>query len=68
MAPGVYEALAERGLRVPRDMSVVGSDDLPRARWAAPALTTVRQPLGEIAATTLRLLVRMMHRPFGPRR
>ncbi|MEU3253596.1 substrate-binding domain-containing protein [Streptomyces sp. NPDC006997] len=60
MALGVYEALAERGLRVPVDISVVGFDDLPEARWAAPPLTTVRQPLAEMAATALRLLVRMM--------
>ncbi|WP_371668458.1 LacI family transcriptional regulator [Streptomyces sp. NBC_00289] len=60
MALGVYEALAERGLRVPDDVSVVGFDDLPEARWAAPALTTVRQPLSEMAATALHLLVRMM--------
>jgi DNA-binding LacI/PurR family transcriptional regulator len=60
MALGVYEAVAERGLRVPDDISVVGFDDLPEARWAAPALTTVRQPLAEMAATALRLLVRMM--------
>ncbi|MGV4981331.1 LacI family DNA-binding transcriptional regulator [Streptomyces sp. NRAIS4] len=69
MALGVYQALAERELRVPDDVSVVGFDDLPEARWAAPALTTVRQPLGEMAATALRLLVRMMHgeRPEGTR-
>jgi len=60
MALGVYEALAERGLRVPDDISVVGFDDLPEARWTTPALTTVRQPLSEMAATALRLLVRMM--------
>lgn len=60
MALGVYEALAERGLSVPDDMSVVGFDDLPEARWISPALTTVRQPLSEMAATALRLLVRMM--------
>ncbi|MGP2441804.1 LacI family DNA-binding transcriptional regulator [Streptomyces sp. JW3] len=60
MALGVYEALAERGLRVPDDMSVVGFDDLPEARWATPALTTVRRPLAEMAATALRLLLRMM--------
>ncbi len=69
MALGVYRALAERGLRVPDDVSVVGFDDLPEARWAAPALTTVRQPLSEMAATALRLLVRMMagERPEGTR-
>ncbi|MEV5319462.1 LacI family DNA-binding transcriptional regulator [Streptomyces sp. NPDC052687] len=60
MALGVYEALAERGLRVPDDLSVVGFDDLPEARWASPALTTVRQPVSEMAATALRLLVRLM--------
>ncbi|MFI2207321.1 LacI family DNA-binding transcriptional regulator [Streptomyces sp. NPDC020192] len=69
MALGVYAALAERELRVPDDLSVVGFDDLPEARWVAPGLTTVRQPLGEMAATGLRLLVRMMHgeRPEGTR-
>ncbi|MEU2052657.1 LacI family DNA-binding transcriptional regulator [Streptomyces bungoensis] len=69
MALGTYRALAERGLRVPHDVSVVGFDDLPEARWATPALTTVRRPLGEMAATALRLLVRMAHgeRPEGTR-
>ncbi|MFE9833918.1 LacI family DNA-binding transcriptional regulator [Streptomyces sp. NPDC005551] len=69
MALGVYRALAERRLRVPDDLSVVGFGDLPEARWAAPALTTVRQPLSEMAATALRLLVRMMagDRPEGTR-
>ncbi len=69
MALGVYAALAERELRVPDDVSVVGFDDLPEARWVTPALTTVRQPLAEMAATALRLLVRMMRgdRPEGTR-
>ncbi|MDQ0598057.1 DNA-binding LacI/PurR family transcriptional regulator [Streptomyces canus] len=69
MALGVYEALAERGLSIPDDISVVGFDDLPEARWASPALTTVRQPLSEMAATATRLLVRMMEgkRPEGTR-
>ncbi|MHC5902357.1 LacI family DNA-binding transcriptional regulator [Streptomyces sp. S6] len=69
MALGVYQALAEAGLRVPDDISVVGFDDLPESRWASPGLTTVRQPLGEMAATALRLLVRMMdgERPEGTR-
>ncbi|MET8805369.1 substrate-binding domain-containing protein [Streptomyces sp. NPDC004546] len=69
LALGVYEALTERELRVPDGMSVVGFDDLPEARWATPGLTTVRQPLGEMAATALRLLVRMMQgeHPEGTR-
>ncbi|MFI2432839.1 LacI family DNA-binding transcriptional regulator [Streptomyces sp. NPDC018693] len=69
MALGVYQALAERGLRVPHDVSVVGFDDLPESRWATPPLTTVRQPLSEMAATALRLLLRMMdgEHPEGTR-
>ncbi|MEU5276238.1 LacI family DNA-binding transcriptional regulator [Streptomyces asoensis] len=69
MALGVCLALAERGLRIPDDVSVVGFDDLPESRWTTPALTTVRQPLAEMAATGLRLLLRMMdgERPEGTR-
>ncbi|CAL9583075.1 LacI family DNA-binding transcriptional regulator [Streptomyces sp. enrichment culture] len=57
-APGVYGALAERGLRVPDDMAVVGYGDLPETRWAVPGLTTVRRPLDGMAAAALALLVR----------
>ncbi|MFC5289672.1 LacI family DNA-binding transcriptional regulator [Actinokineospora guangxiensis] len=58
MALGVYEALRRRGLRVPDDVSVVGFDDLPEARWSSPPLTTVRQPMAEMG----RLAVRTLHR------
>jgi LacI family transcriptional regulator len=59
MALGVYDAAAARSLRIPADLSVVGFDDLPEARWLQPALTTVRQPVSEMAATALRLLLRI---------
>ena len=42
---GVLQALAQRGLRAPADLSVIGFDDVPVASWATPALTTIRQPL-----------------------
>ncbi|MDT0265327.1 LacI family DNA-binding transcriptional regulator [Streptomyces sp. DSM 44915] len=61
MAIGGYEAIAEAGLRVPEDISVVGFDDLPEARWVSPALTTVRQPLKEMGGSALRTLVRLMN-------
>ncbi|WP_051712794.1 LacI family DNA-binding transcriptional regulator [Actinoalloteichus caeruleus] len=60
MALGVCDAARERGLTVPEDLSVVGFDDLPEARWARPALTTVRQPLNEMASAAIGLLVRLM--------
>jgi DNA-binding LacI/PurR family transcriptional regulator len=61
MAIGGYEALAGAGLRVPADVSVVGFDDLPEARWVSPALTTVRQPLKEMGGSALRTLVRLLN-------
>jgi len=69
MARGAYEALFERGLRVPHDVSVVGFDDLPEAAWAAPPLTTVRQPLSEMGQMAARTLLRMVAggRPSSPR-
>jgi LacI family transcriptional regulator, galactose operon repressor len=51
LAVGVIEAARGRGLRVPEDLSVVGFDDLPVAAWIDPPLTTVHQPLTEMAAT-----------------
>ncbi|MFD7721013.1 LacI family DNA-binding transcriptional regulator [Streptomyces sp. NPDC059814] len=56
-ALGVYEAARELGLRIPEDLSVVGFDDLPLTRWIGPPLTTVRQPLIEMAETAARLVV-----------
>jgi DNA-binding LacI/PurR family transcriptional regulator len=52
---GVLQALAERGLRAPDDVSVVGFDDV-LATWATPPLTTVRQPLAAMAAAGFRML------------
>ncbi|GAB3059198.1 LacI family DNA-binding transcriptional regulator [Micromonospora schwarzwaldensis] len=56
-AVGVYRAARELGLRIPADLSVVGFDDLPIAALLDPPLTTVRQPLAEmaVAATELAL-------------
>jgi LacI family transcriptional regulator len=58
-ALGVIEAARTRGLRVPEDLSVVGFDDTPVARLAAPPLTTVRQPLREMGAVAVRTALRL---------
>jgi LacI family transcriptional regulator len=55
MAAGVLEALRERGLRCPEDISVTGFDDIPSARDLNPALTTVRVPYEEMGALAVRL-------------
>jgi LacI family transcriptional regulator len=60
MALGVLQAAAERGLRVPEDLSVVGFDGLELGQSVVPRLTTVRQPLEEMARMSVELLVRIM--------
>lgn len=56
-ALGLYEAARELGLRIPEDLSVVGFDDLPVAPWVGPPLTTVRQPLTEMAEAAAKLVL-----------
>ena len=58
-ALGVYDAAFALGLDVPGDVSVVGFDDAPSASWARPPLTTVRQPLQEMAEEAARLALRL---------
>ncbi len=54
---GVLQALAERRLRVPDDVSVVGFDDVPLALASQPPLTTVHQPVYEMGRTAMATLV-----------
>jgi LacI family transcriptional regulator len=56
-AMAVYEAARHHGLHIPDDLSVVGFDDIPTTGWMSPPLTTVRQPLAEMAALAVRVLL-----------
>ncbi|HIT76017.1 MAG TPA: LacI family DNA-binding transcriptional regulator [Candidatus Avipropionibacterium avicola] len=58
-ALGVYRAIAERGLRVPEDVAVVGFGDHPYAAYLDPALTTVRLPAAEVGRSAME---RLLHR------
>lgn len=51
---------ADRGLAVPGDLSIVGFDDIPAAAQSIPALSTVRQPLHEMGAHAVRLLLSLL--------
>ena len=65
-ALGVYEEARERELRIPEDLSVVGFDDVSVSRYMSPELTTVRQPLAEMAAEAVRLALRDGERDGAP--
>jgi LacI family xylobiose transport system transcriptional regulator len=62
-ALGAYEAARELGITIPDELSIVGYDDLPVARWAGPPLTTIRQPLQEMAQEAAKLVVRLRQGP-----
>lgn len=57
MAVGAIRAINEAGLRVPEDLALVSFDNLPFAAYTSPPLTTIHQPIGEMAATAVRLLL-----------
>jgi DNA-binding LacI/PurR family transcriptional regulator len=65
MALGVMRALAERGIRVPADVSIVGFDDVPEAGYYLPPLTTVRQDFGEVGRLALSTLIERMSGAIG---
>lgn len=56
MAAGVYAAAAATGRRIPEDVLVVGFDDLRGARWLTPPMTTLHQPIREMAAAAVTAL------------
>lgn len=60
MAAGTIFEARERGLRIPEDLSVVGFDDTPIASRIWPPLTTVRQPIVEMAEALTGLLIQKL--------
>jgi DNA-binding LacI/PurR family transcriptional regulator len=57
MALGLLRRLHEAGREVPRDLSVVGFDDIPEAAYFIPPLTTVRQDFAELGRRCLHILL-----------
>jgi len=70
VAIGLYRALAELGLRIPDDVSVIGFDDIPLAQYLPVPLTTVRTPKTEMGAAAARMLIDHVESPdvLPPRR
>jgi DNA-binding LacI/PurR family transcriptional regulator len=57
MAIGVMRALREQGIRVPLDVSVVGTNNAPESTHVYPALTTLHVPYAEMAAVAVEVLI-----------
>ena len=60
LALGILRAMSERGRSVPRDVSLVGFDDVPEAGYFSPPLTTIRPDFGAVARAGLALLLRQV--------
>jgi LacI family transcriptional regulator len=60
MAAGALSVAHSMGLGVPEDISIVGFDDAPLASQVWPALTTIRQPIPDMAAEAAELLLRTL--------
>ena len=56
LAAGILNAAAERGISVPDQLSIVGFDDIAHSSHTSPPLTTVRQPLAQLAAMAVGIL------------
>jgi DNA-binding LacI/PurR family transcriptional regulator len=66
MALGVLRALHEHGREIPREISVVGFDDIPEAQYFTPPLTTVRQDFSEMGRSAMRMLLELMQSSGQP--
>ena len=67
VAIGAIRALSDLGKTVPEDVSVVGFDGIDLCRFSIPRLTTVEQPVDEIARRSVNLLLDMMEKGAAPR-
>ncbi len=63
MAIGALQEATAVGLQVPQDLSIVGFDGIDAASWTNPPLTTVEQPIDEIARTAVAALRSQVERP-----
>ncbi|MCL6475671.1 MAG: LacI family transcriptional regulator [Firmicutes bacterium] len=65
-AAGILQVAQELGLRVPEDVSVVGFDDTPFAQVLSPQLSTVRQPLEQMATEAVNMLMEWIEKREPP--
>lgn len=68
MALGAMEAFRQHKFEIPKDISIVGFDDIPQSMIAYPKLTTVRQSLDKMGRVAVQLLLEQIENPERPPR
>ena len=66
MAVGAYQAIWQKGLRIPQDIAVIGYDDIDLAAFLTPPLTTIHQPKDELGKLAVDKLLRRMDDADAP--
>ena len=66
MTLGALDAIRERGLNIPDDISIVGFDDMPWANLLQPPLTAIAQPTYELGKQAAELLLARLQNPDKP--
>jgi len=65
-AIGIMDALSQQGIKIPRDLSIIGFDNIPMAAMVSPALTTIHQPAYETGRKAVDLLFQHIDNPELP--
>ena len=68
MAFGAVRAIKDAGLSIPRDIALIGFDDLPPARNSTPQLTTVRQPIRRFGLSAVEVMIDIIKNGNQPKR
>jgi DNA-binding LacI/PurR family transcriptional regulator len=63
LAIGALDACKEAGLSVPRDMGILGFNDIAMASWAAYDLSTIRQPIADIIVAAVDRAIELVENP-----
>ncbi|MDC7127358.1 MAG: LacI family DNA-binding transcriptional regulator [Spirochaetales bacterium] len=67
MALGVMKEAERNGLKIPRDLSITGYNDILYSQYLTPSLTTMRQPLEKIGKLAVKLLIEAIENPDKPK-
>jgi DNA-binding LacI/PurR family transcriptional regulator len=66
LAVGALSAIEEAGMAVPRDIGLIGLNDMEMSRWQLIGLTTIRQPVAQIIEAAIELVVMTIETPDRP--